>query len=43
VDAQLEEGRGGIFDVIVDGKKIYSKHATGRHANPDEVINLMKR
>ena len=42
MDAQLEEGAGGIFDVIADGKKVYSKFETGRHAAPGEVIRLMK-
>ncbi len=42
MEAQLEEGAGGIFDVVVDGKKVYSKFATGRHADPGEVIRLMK-
>jgi selenoprotein W-related protein len=42
VDADLEEGAGGVFDVIVDGKTVYSKFETGRHANPGEVISLMK-
>lgn len=29
MDCELIEGRGGIFDVRVDGKLIYSKHETG--------------
>lgn len=42
MDTQLEEGAGGIFDVIVDGKLVYSKFKTGRHADPGEVVRLMK-
>ena len=29
---------GGVFDVVVDGTTIYSKHETGRHANEGEVL-----
>lgn len=36
----LTTGGAGIFDVTVDGAKLYSKHATGRHANPGEVLEL---
>ncbi len=31
------EGSGGIFDVKVDGKLVFSKHETGRFPNPGEV------
>ena len=33
-------GGQGIFDVTVDGEMLYSKHATGRHAEPGEVLQL---
>ncbi len=33
-------GDKGIFDVVVDGEMLYSKHDTGRHANPGEVLEL---
>ncbi len=36
-DANLIPGSGGVFDVIVDGKKVYSKADTGRFPNPGEV------
>ena len=36
--ARLIAGGGGIFDVIVDGDLIYSKHETGRHIRDDEEI-----
>jgi selenoprotein W-related protein len=29
--------RGGVFEVTADGDLIYSKKATGRHAEYDEV------
>lgn len=33
-------GSKGVFDVTVDGEPLYSKHATGRHAEPGEVLRL---
>jgi predicted Rdx family selenoprotein len=33
-------GAKGVFDVEVDGELLYSKHATGRHARPGEVLAL---
>jgi selenoprotein W-related protein len=33
-------GTKGVFDVEVDGELVYSKHATGRHAEPGEVAAL---
>jgi predicted Rdx family selenoprotein len=34
----LVTGSAGVFDVVVDGEVIYSKHSTGRHAEPGEVL-----
>jgi selenoprotein W-related protein len=36
----LVTGAKGVFDVEVDGDLLYSKHATGRHAEPGEVLEL---
>jgi selenoprotein W-related protein len=38
----LVTGSKGIFDVVVDGEMLYSKHATGRHAEPGEVLQLFR-
>jgi len=38
VKPKLIEGSGGIFDVKVDGKLIYSKRATGRFPENDEIF-----
>ncbi len=35
-------GGGGAFEVIVDDDLLYSKHATGRHANAGEVFGLFQ-
>ena len=37
-DLTLVTDGGGIFYVVVDGTKVYSKHETGRHANDGEVL-----
>lgn len=42
VKPELIQGRGGIFDVVVDGRMIYSKHKEGRFPEPYEVINQLK-
>ena len=34
---RLIPGKGGIFEVAVNGELVYSKKATGRHAEPGEV------
>jgi len=38
----LAPGSKGIFDVDVDGERLYSKHETGRHAEPGEVLRLFR-
>jgi len=32
------KGSGGIFEVVLDGRTIYSKHETGRFPEPGEVL-----
>jgi selenoprotein W-related protein len=38
----LDTGSKGVFDVVVDGELLYSKTATGRHAEPGEVLDLFR-
>ena len=38
----LVTGSKGVFDVEVDGELIYSKHQTGRHAEPGEVLGRFR-
>lgn len=40
--SHLIEGGGGIFDVTVDGKLVYSKHQTGRFPESGEVLKLIQ-
>ena len=35
-------GRGGVYEVVVDGDLVYSKKATGRHAEPDEMLKEIR-
>ena len=39
-EIRLVTGDNGAFEVVVDGNLVYSKHATGRHAEPSEVLDL---
>lgn len=42
VDAELIAGGGGIFDVVVDGTRIYSKHETGRFPDTNEILGQLQ-
>lgn len=42
-EVTLVPSDGGSFEVSVDGKLVYSKLQTGRHANPGEVVKLAKQ
>lgn len=41
-DITIVTGSKGVFDVEVDGELIYSKHATRRHAEPGEILELFR-
>jgi selenoprotein W-related protein len=38
----LVPGPRGIFDVTVNGDRIFSKFAAGRHAQPGEVLDAFR-
>jgi len=42
VEAELIEGRSGIFDVAVDGEIVFSKHEVDRFPEPDEVSGILR-
>ena len=42
VEVEMVEGAGGVFDVTVDGKVVYSKHRTARFPNPGEVLEAVQ-
>ena len=39
-DLRLVTGSGGAFEITCDGRPLYSKKATGRHAEPGELLRL---
>jgi selenoprotein W-related protein len=41
-DVRLIPSSGGVFEVKVDGDLIFSKKALRRHAEPGEVVRLIK-
>jgi selenoprotein W-related protein len=38
---KLIQSSGGVFEVEVDGRRVFSKKTLGRHAEPGEVVRLM--
>lgn len=41
IKAKLIESGGGVFEVTVDGKKIFSKKQTGRFPEDEEILNII--
>jgi len=42
VEAEVVKSGGGVFDVVVDGKLVFSKDRTGRFPNVGEISKLLK-
>jgi selenoprotein W-related protein len=42
VESKLVCGDGGIFDVVVDGDMIFSKHESGRFPESDEILSKIR-
>jgi len=44
-DAQVRliESSGGLFEVAVDGRSVFSKKASRRHAEPGEVLKTVQQ
>jgi len=43
VDAELVAGHGGVFEVSVDGRRLFSKRSTGRFPEDGEVTGLIRK
>jgi len=44
VKSKLIEGSGGVFDVVVDGDLIYSKHEQDdRFPENEEILELLRK
>lgn len=41
-EVRLIDSSGGVFEVTMDGRLIYSKQALKRHAEPGEVLRLAR-
>jgi selenoprotein W-related protein len=42
-ESTLTPGGGGVFDVTVDGKTLFSKKAVGRFPEPGEVVRMLQK
>jgi selenoprotein W-related protein len=40
---KLIQSSGGVFEVEVEGRRVFSKKTLGRHAEPGEVLRLMRQ
>jgi selT/selW/selH-like putative selenoprotein len=43
VKPKLIKGSGGVFDVVADGKTVFSKHQVGRFPDEKEIIKILQR
>ena len=41
MDATLIKGDNGVFNVVVDGEQIFSKHEQGRFPTPKEIVDRL--
>jgi len=42
-DPVMVPSGGGVFEVTVGDELVYSKRATGRHADPGEIVDAIRR
>jgi selenoprotein W-related protein len=42
VALELVPGTGGVFDVDLDGERIFTKRMLGRYPQPDDVLPLLR-
>lgn len=42
VEVRLIPSSGGVFEVQLDGSLVFSKKASRRHADPGEVVGLIR-
>ena len=43
VESTLTPGGGGVFDVIVDGKTVFSKKSIGRFPETGEIVSTIQK
>ena len=42
-ESTLVPGGGGVFDVSIDGKIIFSKKSVGRFPEPGEIVGMLQK
>jgi len=42
IDPELVGGDRGVFDVLVDGKLVFSKHSAGRFPEEPEIVKAIQ-
>ena len=42
VESELTAGSGGVFEITVNGKKLFSKKALGRFPEDGEILGLIQ-
>jgi selenoprotein W-related protein len=43
LESELVASHGGVFEVSVGGKKVFSKKQTGRFPEPGEIVGLLEK
>ena len=42
IDVEVVPGKGGIFDVHVDGELVFTKSMLGHYPSPDEALPYLR-
>lgn len=42
IEASIQEGGNGQFDVLRDGERVFSKREQGRFPEEDEILDLLR-
>ena len=42
LEVELVRGGGGVFDVSLDGKLLFSKHKQDRFPEPGEILSILR-
>jgi selenoprotein W-related protein len=43
VEAELIKGKNGVFDVVVNGNLVFSKHQAGRFPQNEEILGKLRK